>query len=185
MKLFALYLGGRAEHANIEVHDVVFIVAEKVEHHKEKIRQLWFGSSEGVHIDAIAEVSKVDGYKINVGSNKNSTHGNHLWFINFGATIPSLFSEYHENGFVVAPTKQSAIEKAKNTFCLNFKGIHTDSVVEVEDCVNVTEQLQNINLIPDAGNTQIQVKNCYIILEGGYNRKTPSLINSKRAYFSQ
>ena len=30
-KLFAVYLGGRAPKANIELHDVVFVVGESIE----------------------------------------------------------------------------------------------------------------------------------------------------------
>ena len=162
MKLVALYLGGRAEKATIEVHDVVFIITENWRNDKEKIRQLWFGRPDKVHIDAVAEIEKIDGYKIDLRNESNCSQ-NQLWFVNFGAAIPGAFSEYHENGFVVASSKREAIEKAKKKFCLNLSGRHCDTMLELEECISVSEVMQGvINLTPDSGENVINIENCYI-----------------------
>ena len=45
-------LGGRAEKANIELHDVRWVVGSKIEDSFDTLRKDWFGSSKGLHIDS-------------------------------------------------------------------------------------------------------------------------------------
>ena len=50
--LFVVMLGGKHPRAKIEVHDVVFAVADTLQHTYTQLRDGWFGSPKGVHIDA-------------------------------------------------------------------------------------------------------------------------------------
>ena len=59
-------LGGRAEKANIELHDVRWVVGSKIEDTFDTLRKDWFGSSRGLHIDSYKKIQYIDGYKINL-----------------------------------------------------------------------------------------------------------------------
>ena len=64
--LYLVVLGGRAEKANIELHDVRWVVGSKIEDTFDTLRKDWFGSSRGLHIDSYKKIQYLDGYKINL-----------------------------------------------------------------------------------------------------------------------
>ena len=64
--LYLVVLGGRAEKANIELHDVRWVVGSKIEDTFDTLRNDWFGASKGLHIDSYKKIQYVDGYKINL-----------------------------------------------------------------------------------------------------------------------
>ena len=64
--LYLVVLGGRAEKANIELHDVRWVVGSKIEDTYHTLRKDWFGSSRGLHIDSYKKIRYIDGYKINL-----------------------------------------------------------------------------------------------------------------------
>ena len=49
--LYLVVLGGRANKANIELHDVRWVVGSKIEDTYDTLRKDWFGSLKGLHID--------------------------------------------------------------------------------------------------------------------------------------
>jgi len=51
--LYLVVLGGRAEKANIELHDVRWVVGSKIEDTFDTLRKDWFGSPEGCILIAI------------------------------------------------------------------------------------------------------------------------------------
>jgi hypothetical protein len=53
LKLFAVYLGGRAAGCMIETHDVVFVVGHSLEETYPQLIKKWFGIPEQLHIDHI------------------------------------------------------------------------------------------------------------------------------------
>src|SRR5579862_751029 len=59
-KLFAVYLGGRADHCNIELHDVVFVVGATIEETYPLLAKKWFGNLKGFHIDSYVELQNID-----------------------------------------------------------------------------------------------------------------------------
>ena len=91
--LYLIVLGGRAKKANIELHDVRWVVGSKIEDTYDTLRKDWFGSPKGLHIDSYKKIKYVDGYKINlkylvkdkidkkelVKKNKAKPY---LWFVN-------------------------------------------------------------------------------------------------------
>ena len=44
-------LGGRAKKANIELHDVRWVVGSSIEDTYDTLRKDWFGSPKGLYID--------------------------------------------------------------------------------------------------------------------------------------
>ena len=64
--LYLVVLGGRAKKANIELHDVRWVVGSSIEDTYDTLRKDWFGSSKGLHIDSYKKIQYVDGHKINL-----------------------------------------------------------------------------------------------------------------------
>ena len=50
--LFLVVLGGRAEKANVELHDVRWVLGTRIEDTYDVLRNDWFGTLEGLHIDS-------------------------------------------------------------------------------------------------------------------------------------
>ena len=69
--LYLVVLGGRAEKANIELHDVRWVVGSKIEDTYDTLRKDWFGSSKGLHIDSYKKIQYIDGHKINLKNVEN------------------------------------------------------------------------------------------------------------------
>ena len=64
--LYLVVLGGRSKKANIELHDVRWVVGSKIEDTYDTLRKDWFGSPKGLHIDSYKKILCIDGYKINL-----------------------------------------------------------------------------------------------------------------------
>ena len=64
--LYLVVLGGKAKKANIELHDVRWVVGSKIEDTYDTLRKDWFGSPKGLHIDSYKKIKYLDGYKINL-----------------------------------------------------------------------------------------------------------------------
>ena len=64
--LFLVVLGGRADKANVELHDVRWVVGAQIEYTFNDLRNNWFGSIDGLHIDSFKKIEYIDGYKINL-----------------------------------------------------------------------------------------------------------------------
>lgn len=66
MKLFAIYIGGEFEGANIELHDMRFVVAPAITDTYDELRRQWWVIPKSLHIDCWAEIDHVDGYDISL-----------------------------------------------------------------------------------------------------------------------
>ena len=64
--LFLVVVGGRSPKANIELHDVRWVIGTKIEDTFDQLRNDWFGSNNGFHIDSYKKIDLIDGYKINL-----------------------------------------------------------------------------------------------------------------------
>jgi hypothetical protein len=136
-RLYAIYLGGKAPAANIEVHDVVFVTVADLLENTDLIKQKWFGDKNSVHIDAIAEISKVEGFEIGFESLVKSEE--RLYFINFGAGANGKLAELHESGFFIGKNKSEAIQKAKVRLLVGQDDIHLDNLYDIDDCLDVSD----------------------------------------------
>ena len=162
--LYLVVLGGRTEKANIEMHDVRWVVGSKIEDTYETLRNDWFGSSKGLHIDSYKRIQYIDGHKINLINfekdkiekkqlvNKNKAKKN-LWFVNIGGYSTTSMQEKHEFGLVIASNKLEAKTIAKSKWLIGFKKKHTDDLASLEMLVSC----DNCELIEKIGNWQIEL----------------------------
>ena len=164
--LFLVVLGGRAKKANVELHDVRWVIGSKIEDTYEALRRDWFGTFEGLHIDSYKKINYVDGYRINLKNIENEKFKNNkfhninirqqnLWFINIGGYDPSSMQEKHEFGLVVAKSSLEAKNKAKSKWLSGYKKKHKDNIYPLK---NLSE-IDDIQPIKNIGNWEIELIN--------------------------
>ena len=159
-------VGGRSPKANIELHDVRWVIGTKIEDTFDQLRNDWFGSNNGFHIDSYKKIVSIDGYKINLRKRsrepknkilKNKKISNKkLWFVNIGGYDPSSMQEKHEFGLVVASSPSEATNKARSKWLIDCKKKHNDDIsalnmfTDIDDC-EVINNIKNweIELIPN------------------------------------
>ena len=140
--LYLVVLGGRARKANVELHDVRWVVGSKIEDTYDTLRKQWFGSPKGLHIDSYKRIKYIDGYKINlinfekdkIGKKKlvKNKDEKDLWFVNIGGYSPISMQEKHEFGLVTARTKLEAKNIAKSKWLIGCKKKHKDDIASLE-----------------------------------------------------
>ena len=156
--LFLVVIGGKAPKANIELHDVRWVVGSKIEDTFDSLRVSWFGSPEGLHIDSYKKIKSVDGYKINLRNieedkfkknnlDEDSKNKKKLWFVNLGGYEKNSMQERHEFGLVVAKNSRDAKKIAKSKWLLGFTKIHKDNLFSFENISDVDncEVIQTID----------------------------------------
>ena len=165
--LYLVVVGGRSPKANIELHDVRWVIGSKIEDTYDQLRNDWFGSPHGLHIDSYKKIDSIDGYKIYLINKENKEFKNKilkkekipnkkLWFVNIGGYDPSSMQEKHEFGLIVASSPSEAITKAKSKWLIDCKKRHKDDIsvlkkfTDVDDC-EVIKNIKNweIELIPN------------------------------------
>ena len=162
--LFLVVLGGRAEKANIELHDVRWVVGSKIEDTYDLLRMDWFGTIQGLHIDSYKKINYVDGHKINLKNidsqklknnkfHKGKIPQKNLWFVNIGGYDPSSMQEKHEFGLVVAKSSLEAKNTAKSKWLSGYKKKHKDDITSLNKLV----VLDDCELIKKIGNWEIEL----------------------------
>ena len=162
--LFLVVLGGRAHKANVELHDVRWVVGSKIEDTFNVLRKNWFGSIDGLHIDSFKKIEYIDGYKINLKNfeknkikNKQSFNQinpkKNLWFVNIGGYDPSSMQEKHEFGLVVASSSLEAKNKAKSKWLSGCRKKHKDDIVSLNTLISCDD----CRLIKNIGSWQIEL----------------------------
>ena len=160
--LFLVVLGGRAKLANVELHDVRWVIGSKIEDTFDALRNDWFGTNEGLHIDSYKKIKYVDGYRItlkNIKKEKLKNNKNingkytkkYLWFVNLGAYDPSSMQEKHEFGLVVASSKLEAKNLAKSKWLIGYKKKHKDDIAPLK----ILTDCDDCELIKKVGNWEI------------------------------
>ncbi len=164
--LYLVVVGGRIPKANIEVHDVRWVIGSKIEDTFDDLRKDWFGSIDELHIDSYKKIYSVDGYKIKLkkSQNKKSKYNiinktrdtKKLWFINLGGYNPKSMQEKHEFGLVVASSSSEAKNIAKQKWLDGCKKKHKDDIaslgiIKYFDDYQIIENVENweIMLEPD------------------------------------
>ena len=155
--LFLVVLGGTAKKANIEQHDVRWVVGSKIEDTYDTLRKDWFGSSKGLHIDSYKKIRYIDGYKINLINFekdkidkkklvKKNKAKKYLWFVNIGGYNPTSMQEKHEFGLVIASSKLEAKNIAKSKWLIGCKKKHKDDLASIEMLISFDdcEQIKKI-----------------------------------------
>ena len=163
--LYLVFLGGRAPKANVELHDVRWVVGTRIQDTYDILRRDWFGSIEGLHIDSYKKIKNVDGYKVIVKNiedrklknnkffNSNTTNKN-LWFVNLGGYDPSSMQEKHEFGLVVASSSMEAKKKAKSKWLIGCKKKHKDDISSLKNLIS----LDDCELIKKIDDWEIELK---------------------------
>ena len=162
--LFLVVLGGRAEKANIELHDVRWVVGSKIEDTHETLRKDWFGSQKGLHIDSYKKIRYIDGYKINLINfekdkidkkqlEKKNKAKKYLWFVNIGGYNPTSMQEKHEFGLVIASNKLEAKNIAKSKWLIGCKKKHIDDLSSLEMLISCDD----CELIKKIGSWEIEL----------------------------
>ena len=157
-KLFIVYLGGSAPKANIEVHDVQFVVGDCIEDTYDELIERWYGNKKGLHIDSYKEIKGADGYSISL-EQASSPNENNLYFVNVGGYRKDKLSEIHDFTLCVACNESEAKEKALNLLLKESLLKHRDNLIDVDDCVRITHVMghyihlqksqESFDLIPD------------------------------------
>ncbi|WP_053146889.1 DUF1543 domain-containing protein [Pseudomonas sp. P97.38] len=135
--LYVVMLGGRHPRASIEVHDVVFAQADSLERAYPQLRQAWFGSRQGLHIDSWLEVDGIDTYRVEFSPMAPGPDEPKLFFINLGGYERDVFGEAHRYLLVVARDKAQAKQLGKRRMPADWLKAHTDAVLQVDDCLPV------------------------------------------------
>ena len=144
MRLFAIYIGGEFTGANIELHDMRFVVASSIADTYEQLRQQWWGIPNSLHIDCWAEITHADGYDLELRP-EPFLGPERLYYVNLGGYDPSEFIEKHKNVFVVAESvphaKARAIKAVKG-----WTQPHRDEMYEAEQAFCLHESVREQRL---------------------------------------
>jgi hypothetical protein len=135
--LFVVMLGGKHPRAKIEVHDVVFAIADSLEASYPQLRRDWFGSTTGLHIDAWMRVEGVEGWRVELSQLAPLPNAPRLYFINLGGYESNAFGEAHHYILVVAHNKNEAKSKGKQHMLKHWAKSHTDTLMDVDDCLPI------------------------------------------------
>ena len=174
--LFLVVLGGRAKKANIELHDVRWVIGSRIEDTFDVLRRDWFGTIDGLHIDSYKKINYVDGYKINLKKIENDKLKNsklfkenipqyNLWFVNIGGYDPTSMQEKHEFGLVAASSSIEAKNKAKSKWLNGCKKKHKDDITRLNDLWTYDD----CEIISKIDNWEIELKQENNFFEDTYN----------------
>lgn len=138
-KLLIFYLGGNIENCNVEMHDVVFMVAKTDEEASKKIKSKWCGTEKSLHVDSWFVAENIDGFHIKITEDKPKASDTHLYFVNLGFYERDVFGESHFMTLIVANSKHEAVEKAKAKSPSDKEMVHSDNVYDLDDCIRIYE----------------------------------------------
>ena len=150
MKLFAIYIGGEHPRANIEVHDIRFVVAPDIDQTHDALRAQWWGRPGSLHIDCWSEITRADGHEVSLRPEPFAGAAR-LYYVNLGGYDGVDFAEKHRNVFVVADSLADAKKRAIK-HAAGWDEPHRDDMYEAEQAFALdaaaTEQRLHIHLTP-------------------------------------
>ena len=159
-KLFAVYLGGSAPGSNIELHDVQFVVAERIEAAYPDLLRLWYGLPDSLHLDSYMALEVVDGHRVSL-SRAGAPGERRLYFVNLGAYQAGVFGEHHAITFMVDTDAAAVKRRAKAELLAGWDELHTDDLFELDGCAEVTAQGWRVHLEPTDEPTVLRPVNGY------------------------
>lgn len=162
--LFVVMLGGKHPKAKIEVHDVVFAAAESLEATYPQLREGWFGSTIGLHIDAWMAVDGIEDWKVELSPLAPGPGSPRLFFLNLGGYESGAFGEAHHYLLVVARDKREATAKGKRQMLSHWSQAHTDVVLDVDDCLPIDEVSGRYVHLAEGKHSGVTQRNDYIVL---------------------
>ena len=129
-KLYMISLGGKVKGANIEVHDVQFVVAESIEAAIPLVKDHWYGNSVKLHMDSYMEIKGAEGYKVTL-TDVAQAEDKRLFFAYLGGYNDHSTQEIHEVSLMVCGSEREAKSIAIKTKGFDHIQRHVDSVVDV------------------------------------------------------
>ncbi|CAH0650218.1 DUF1543 domain-containing protein [Pseudomonas juntendi] len=162
--LFVVLLGGKHPQAKIEVHDIVFAAADTLEQAYPQLRDGWFGSPKGVHVDAWMAVDGVDNWRVELSPLAPSPESLRLYFINLGGYDAQAFGEAHDYLLVVARDKREAMAKGKKQAMAHWSQAHNDAVLDVDDCLPIDQVGGRFVHLVEGPHAGVRSRNQYIVL---------------------
>lgn len=141
-QLFMVYLGGRAGQCHIEVHDLRFVVGERIEDTYPALIQQWYGHKNNLHLDSYHSVDTVPGadgqnYQVTLSAEPVPSAFK-LYFVNLGGYQPDQMAEQHAFGLFACPSPESAKQMAKQHLLPHSLHKHKDNLYDVDDCLPLT-----------------------------------------------
>ena len=133
---YMVLLGGSHPATKIEVHDVVFVLADSLVDAYPLLKSRWFGDKGKVHIDCWMLIHGVDGYRIEFRDTPSDSEL-HLYFVNLGGYIQGQFGEEHKYMIVSAENDIIAKSKAKTAVIELWDKPHKDHLTEIDDCIRL------------------------------------------------
>lgn len=162
--LFVVLLGGKHPKAKVEVHDVAFVVADTLQAAYPALREAWFGSAAGLHIDGWMKVDGVEGWKVELSPLAPTPGSPRLYFINLGGYERQVFGEAHQYLLVVAHNKAEAKAKGKARVRSHWLKPHTDALMDVDDCLPIDLVDGRYIHLLEAPHQGVVQRNDYIVL---------------------
>lgn len=128
--LYMINIGGKAPGANIEVHDLQFIIAENIEETEQALREHWYGLPLKLHMDSYKKIIGADGYRIEI--REEPYEGDQgLYFLHIGGYDDHILGELHKYGLLVRDNLDQAKKNAMKTLYTGDVQEHVDSTIEV------------------------------------------------------
>lgn len=147
--LYLVYLGGRTPKSNIELHDIQFVTGSKIEDTYQTLREKWFGTVKGLHLDSYLALKFIDGFRIELKKEPFKGTQN-LYFVNCGGYDPNCIAELHQFGLFVAASPNEAKKRALAGLLVDSVNQHKDDMFDVDDCFVVNEVGEYyVHLFPD------------------------------------
>ena len=142
-QLFMVGLGGKAKNANIEVHDVQFVIGESIDDTLVTLKSNWYGLSKKLHMDSYKTIEGADGYRVIIHDTKaddsllDKEEELSLFLVNVGGYDPKSFLEIHRIGLFAGVSANEARAKAKKVLFEEDVQAHIDNVVDVNDVLKL------------------------------------------------
>ena len=163
-RLFAVCLGGRAPGCRVELHDVAFAVGTDLESTHMQLLDQWFGSPDGLHVDAWAVLDRVPGYRIELVRGAPA-QGPKLYFVNIGGYRPGEFGERHALAFYAGPSPAGVKARARRELLPGKDSVNRDDLHAIDDLIEVSPgEGWALRLIADTEAGAAQVTNGYFPL---------------------
>lgn len=157
-KLFMISLGGKAPGANIEVHDVQFVVGDSIDAVLPVLREHWYGLDFKLHMDSYMEIKGADGYAISLREEAGNGDAR-LFFAFLGGYKAVQTQEIHDVRLLVCESVREAKRLAIKSDGFDTIQAHVDSVIDVEEkllsddgktyYIELTQADGTYSLIPD------------------------------------
>ena len=118
LKLYMLLLGCKPQGRRTEQHDVFFGIAPDLKSLVPAMKKFWPEAKGRIHVDAWREVSRVDGFKIEVkprSEDELALPTPSLFFLNLGGYRENEFDEFHYRMVLVGDDLEEVKKRSKQT----------------------------------------------------------------------